>query len=252
MNTRSRWPERAPAQPPSKSQPQRLAYLPHRQSLARHSHPPLLGKGPGLPLVEDCQQHRPTVTLRNALMSTGNRCSRSTGTGVHDQLDGMFTIKRNQCSRSTGTPNVVTAPVRRGSPKRARPNGVPAATCPLDRARGLLASDRGQKPIGSGSIEPRELARNRYFSTVSGIGSHIYGIYGRKYGLMCEFRCRGGSKTVESRHAESVVETVRSTICPLWKPIILGTAGAKKRGLTVEPAVPEEHPFQELLSAWIG
>ena len=31
---------------------------------------------------------------------------------------------------------------------------------------------------------------------------------------------------------------------------VAADAGARKRGLTVEPAVPEEHPRQELLSAW--
>ncbi|HEX6559397.1 MAG TPA: hypothetical protein VF021_08035, partial [Longimicrobiales bacterium] len=36
-------------------------------------------------------------------MITGNRCSRSTGLSVQDQLDWMFTIKRNPCSQSTGT-----------------------------------------------------------------------------------------------------------------------------------------------------
>src|SRR5208282_4755147 len=59
--------------------------------------------GPGLPLVEDCQQHRPTVTLRNALMKhrksvftiDRNRCSRSTGWDVHDQTESVFTIHRN-------------------------------------------------------------------------------------------------------------------------------------------------------------
>ena len=70
-------PDRPLAQPLSKSQAQHLAYLPHRQSLARHSHPPLLGKGSGLPLVEDCQQHRPTVAFRAAFMITG--------IGVHDR-----------------------------------------------------------------------------------------------------------------------------------------------------------------------
>ena len=48
-------------QPLAQPQPQHLAYLPHRQSLARHSGPLLLGKGSALPMVEDCQQQRPTT-----------------------------------------------------------------------------------------------------------------------------------------------------------------------------------------------
>ena len=60
------------------------AYLPHRQSLARHSRPPLLGKGSGLPLVEDCQQQRPTMTLRITFMITG--------IGVHDPPERADTV----------------------------------------------------------------------------------------------------------------------------------------------------------------
>ena len=45
-------------QPLAQPQSQDRAYLPHRQSLAWHAGPSLLGKGPKLPLVEDCQ--RPT------------------------------------------------------------------------------------------------------------------------------------------------------------------------------------------------
>jgi hypothetical protein len=48
-------PDRPLAQTLSKSQAQHLTYLPHRHSLARHLDPPLLGKGSGLPVVEDCQ-----------------------------------------------------------------------------------------------------------------------------------------------------------------------------------------------------
>ena len=46
-------------QPLTQPQPQHLTYLPHRQSLAWHLVPLLLGKGPKLPTVEDCQ--RPTT-----------------------------------------------------------------------------------------------------------------------------------------------------------------------------------------------
>ena len=102
---------------------------------------------------------------------------------------------------ASGNCNVVTAPVRRGSRKRARPNGVPAATCPLDRARGLLASDRGQKPIGSGSIEHANWRGNVGVARVYVIGSHIYEIYHLIYELVCGFRCRGGSNTNRKRGA---------------------------------------------------
>jgi hypothetical protein len=87
-------PDRPLAQPLSKSQAQHLAYLPHRQSLARHSHPPLIGKGSGLPLVEDCQQRRPTVALPAVFMITG--------IGVHDRPESVFRINWIGCSRSNG------------------------------------------------------------------------------------------------------------------------------------------------------
>ena len=50
-------------QPLTEPQPQHLAYLPHRQSLARHLDPLLLGKGSTLPVVEDCQQTNRTPLL---------------------------------------------------------------------------------------------------------------------------------------------------------------------------------------------
>jgi len=43
-------------QPLTQPQPQHLTYLPHRQSLTWHLVPLLLGKGPKLPMVEDCQR----------------------------------------------------------------------------------------------------------------------------------------------------------------------------------------------------
>ena len=43
-------------------------------------------------------------------MITGNWCSRSTGLSVQDQLDWMFTIKRNPCSQSTGTRRISSRP----------------------------------------------------------------------------------------------------------------------------------------------
>ncbi len=59
-------------------------------------------------------------------------------------------------------------------------------------------------------------------------------------------------ETVEPRHAESVVSGAHAAHLSFMKADHFGAASVKKRGLTVEPAVPEEHPFQELLSAWIG
>jgi hypothetical protein len=89
-------------QPLPEPQAQYLAYLPHRQSLARHSDPLLLGKGSNLPVVEDCQRSRPATPLPNAFMITGavftigrNPCSRSAGTDVHDRLERVFTIGWN-------------------------------------------------------------------------------------------------------------------------------------------------------------
>ena len=96
-------PDRPLTQPLRKPQPQHLPYLPHRQSLARHSDPSLLSKGPDLPMVEGCQQQRPALTAPHRVHDHRNRCSRSTGCGVQDRLDWVFTIKRNSCSRSTGT-----------------------------------------------------------------------------------------------------------------------------------------------------
>jgi hypothetical protein len=60
-------------------QAQHFAYFPHRQSLARHSHPSLLGKGWELPLVEDSQQQQPVAACRTVFMITG--------IGVHDRPD---------------------------------------------------------------------------------------------------------------------------------------------------------------------
>src|SRR5215469_10532466 len=75
-------------------QPQHLADLPHRQSLSWHPGPPPFGKGTGLPLVEDCRQHWPSVTPSDRPMTAP--------TGVHDQLESAFTIRWNERSRSTG------------------------------------------------------------------------------------------------------------------------------------------------------
>jgi hypothetical protein len=86
--------DRPLAQPLREPLAQHLAYLPHRQSLARHSDPLLLGKGSALPMVEDCRQQRPTVAPQIAFMITG--------TGVHDRPESAFRINWNACSRSNG------------------------------------------------------------------------------------------------------------------------------------------------------
>ena len=84
--------DRPLAQPLRQPQPQHLSYLPHRQSLSRHPRPSLLGKGSGLPSVEDCQQQRP---------ATGT--DRGHPPGVHDQLESVFRIRWTERSQSTGT-----------------------------------------------------------------------------------------------------------------------------------------------------
>ena len=81
-------PDRPLAQSLREPQPQHLTYLPHRQSLARHSRPPLLGKGSGLPLVEDCQQQRPAMSAPDGVHDHRNRCSRS-------DRNSVFTIDWN-------------------------------------------------------------------------------------------------------------------------------------------------------------
>ena len=90
-------------QPLPEPQAQYLTYLPHRQSLARHSDPLLLGKRSNLPVVEDCQRNRPATPLPNAFLITG----------------AVFTIGRNPCSRSAGT-DVHSRGLyaRHGSPQR--------------------------------------------------------------------------------------------------------------------------------------
>jgi hypothetical protein len=55
----------------AQSQPQNLTYLPHRQSLARHSDPLLLGKRSTLPSVEDCQRPRSENAISSVTMITG-------------------------------------------------------------------------------------------------------------------------------------------------------------------------------------
>ena len=114
--------DRPLAQPVGKPQPQHLAYLPHRQSLAWHSHPLLCGKGSGLSVVEDCRRHRPAMTLPDRVHDHRNRCSRSTGIGVHHRLERVFTINWNWCSRSAGTRKTVAF---RGDCDHLRPSALP-------------------------------------------------------------------------------------------------------------------------------
>jgi hypothetical protein len=119
-------------QPLREPQAQHLAYLPHRQSLARHSDPLLLSKGSGLPTVEDCQQQRPTVTRPTLFMITG--------TGVHDQPDSVFTIDWN--AQQTGTAGPLIIPVMGGL--------VPGA-------RGALWSSQSRDRSKFGAAGPRRV-----------------------------------------------------------------------------------------------
>jgi hypothetical protein len=77
---------RALRQPVAQPQPQNLTYLPHRQSLARHLDPLLLGKGPTLPSVENCQPPRLAAAITSVIMITG--------LADHDPLECMITIHR--------------------------------------------------------------------------------------------------------------------------------------------------------------
>jgi hypothetical protein len=81
-------------QPVPEPQAHNLAYLPHRQSLARHSDPLLLGKESNLPVVEDRQRNRPPKVTPSLFMITGF--------GVHDRPEYVFKIDWNRCSRSPG------------------------------------------------------------------------------------------------------------------------------------------------------
>ena len=54
-------------------------------------------------MVEDCRQQWPAMTLPDRVHDHRNRCSRSTGIGVHHRLERVFTIDWNWCSRSAGT-----------------------------------------------------------------------------------------------------------------------------------------------------
>jgi hypothetical protein len=53
------------------SQPQKLSYLSHRQSLARHLDPLLLGKRSKLPSVEDCQWRPVGAVISGMIGITG-------------------------------------------------------------------------------------------------------------------------------------------------------------------------------------
>jgi hypothetical protein len=68
------------------SQPQNLAYLPHRQSLARHLDPLLLRKESTLPSVEDCQR-QPNGNVISGMI-------RITGISDHDPPECMIRIER--------------------------------------------------------------------------------------------------------------------------------------------------------------
>jgi hypothetical protein len=70
------------------SQPQQLTYLSHRQSLARHLDPLLLGKRSKLPSVEDRQRRCSAIVTSGMIRITGN--------GDRDPTESMIRIKRNQ------------------------------------------------------------------------------------------------------------------------------------------------------------
>src|SRR5476649_1788056 len=53
------------------AQPQKLTYLSHRQSLARHLDPLLLGKRSTLPSVEDCQRQPSGAVITGMIKITG-------------------------------------------------------------------------------------------------------------------------------------------------------------------------------------
>jgi hypothetical protein len=53
------------------SQPQKLSYLSHRQSLAWHLDPLLLGKRSTLPSVEDCQRQPNGAVISGMIGITG-------------------------------------------------------------------------------------------------------------------------------------------------------------------------------------
>ena len=82
------------AQPVPEPQAQHIAYLPHRQSLSRHSDPLFLAKGSTLPWLKtvsgtDRASRQPAVFM-------------ITGIGVHDPPEFVFMINWSRCSRSTG------------------------------------------------------------------------------------------------------------------------------------------------------
>jgi hypothetical protein len=68
-------------------QTQQLSYLSHRQSLARHLDPLLLGKRSKLPSVEDCQCQQPDIAITSMIRITGSR--------DHDPPDPVIRIERN-------------------------------------------------------------------------------------------------------------------------------------------------------------
>jgi hypothetical protein len=73
------------------SQPQKLTYLSHRQSLAWHLDPLLLGKRSTLPSVEDYQR-KPSGAVISVI-------SAITGIDDRDQTESVITIDRNSQSK---------------------------------------------------------------------------------------------------------------------------------------------------------
>jgi hypothetical protein len=69
------------------SQPQKLSYLSHRQSLAWHLDPLLLGKRSTLPSVEDCQRQPDDAVISGMIGITG--------IDDRDQTECMIGIERS-------------------------------------------------------------------------------------------------------------------------------------------------------------
>jgi hypothetical protein len=94
------------------------------------------------------------------------------------------------------------------------------------------------------------------FSTVFGIVGYIYGIYDPIYGLIWGSDAVAAWKMVGNYLTAACGIGGRKAIA---HPLVLygerlsaWSCGHKKGDWRFDPAVPEEHPFQELLSAWIS
>jgi hypothetical protein len=98
----------------------------------------------------------------------------------------------------------------------------------------------------SGSIEPRELARNRLFSTVFGTGRYICGIYARIYAPICMFRCPAGSKRLKGGSVK-LFGVERRKPCRVALVLYSGARGrtdsGKKEGTDGQAGSPRRAPL---------